>query len=260
MPTDQEIAALYGEEYFTQCSETTGAHGPAAYMEMAGDSAGARRQGAQRLDRILTRALGRRGEILEVGCGPGFLLAELRQLGWSVRGLEISEFAVRHAREKQRLEVNHGTIETVAFEPRTFDAVFMGDVLEHLPRPVSSLKTIRKWMRADGVVLIAIPSTLNLLSVKLGLWVYRVRGRFKTLKIPPYHLFEYTPTSIDRTLQVSGWRAVRMRQTAVPLRKMGLRGSPVENLGKVTLQLLAHLTSRLLNRGGDRLLVTARRE
>ncbi len=256
-PTTLEIAAMYDEVYFTTCTDTCGAHGPAAYMEMARNSELQRRAAAERLDVLIRRRVPDRGKFLEVGCGPGFLLHDVRDLGWDVHGLEISEYAVRHASDTLGLQVTRGDIADGIFEEESFDAIFLGDVLEHLPDPLASLNLLRGWLRPDGVLTIAVPSTMNLASARLGLAIYRARGRFKTLKIPPYHLFEYTPRSLRGTLEAAGFRRVEIRQSAVSLRRMGLRGSPMENAGKVTLQVMALLTSALWNRGGDRLTAIA---
>jgi len=259
-PTADEIRDLYAEEYFTTCAETAGAHGPEAYMEMARVSTPRRERQARRLDALLRRhraAPAARGSLLEVGCGPGFMLAELRDLGWQVRGLEISDFAARHGRERLGLDILVGPISPAAFPHSTFDAVLMADVLEHLPDPRPSLAAIASWLRPGGILLVAVPSTLNLWSARLGLEYYRRRSRFKTLRIPPYHLVEYTPQALGAMLTASGYRVRRIRQSAVPIGKMGLRGTPIENLGKVALQGLAHASARLFNRWGDRLLAIA---
>jgi SAM-dependent methyltransferase len=259
MLTDDEIAGMYSEEYFTECTETCGAHGRHAYMELAEETAEERRRGALRLDRTLAHYLPGRGALGEIGCGPGFFLAEMRQLGWSVRGLEISAFAAQHAREKLGLDVTVGAIGTGSLAPKAFDAIFLGDVLEHLPRPLEALGEIHQALRPGGVVAVAVPSTLNLLSGKLGLSLYRGLGRVKTLRIPPYHLVEYTPPTLRRMLASAGFAVLELRQSTVPIRRMGLRGSPLENSGKVALQLLAQATSSIFNRGGDRLLAVGRR-
>lgn len=259
MPSDDEISSLYTEEYFTECSESAGAHGPRAYMDLLEDSDEERSRSASRLDREILRHVGNRGRFLEIGCGPGLFLSEVRQLGWDVSGLEISEFATQHALDKLNLNVKLGSIERDRFPESTFDAVFMGDVLEHLPRPVESLEIVKSWLRPGGVLVVAIPSTLNLISGKIGMFAYGRMKRFKRLRIPPYHLYEYTPRTVSAVLEASGFAVLRLRQSAVPLRKMGLRGSAVENIGKAVLQLSAHATSRCLNMWGDRLLVLASR-
>jgi SAM-dependent methyltransferase len=238
---------MYGKEYFTECSETCGAHGAAAYMEMAQEGGAARARAARRLSDRFLRHEAARGDLLEIGCGPGFLLAELRDLGWNVTGVELSDYAVHHARETLHLDVRLGSIDSLDLGESSFDAVFMGDVLEHLPRPVEVLERVHRLLRPGGVLLVAIPSTMNLLSAKLGMQMYRSRGKFKTLRIPPYHLYEYTPRTIRSLLERCAFHVAEVDQSTVPLGRMGLRGSGVENAG----------TSRLCNRGGDRLLAAA---
>ncbi|MBD3161739.1 MAG: methyltransferase domain-containing protein, partial [Candidatus Latescibacteria bacterium] len=208
MPTDEEIAALYGEEYFTTSGDTGGAHGRGAYLELAEEAELVRYVAARAFDSVFRGHLRRRGELLDVGCGPGFFLKAMRDLGWKVAGLEISAYAAQLARERHDLDVTTGSISTARFQADRFDAVIMGDVLEHLPRPVEALETVRTWMKPDGLLFVAIPSTLNLLSTRIGLAIYRLLGRRKKLRIPPYHLFEYTPASIRRTLGVSGFEVL----------------------------------------------------
>jgi SAM-dependent methyltransferase len=259
MPSDAEIAGMYSEEYFTSCTDAAGAHGTRPYMEIVEASADELRHDARRFERRLRRYVGSAGRFCEIGCGPGYLLAELRTLGWSVEGIEISEYAANHARTQLGLDVRTGPLSAGSLPNESYDVVFLGDVLEHLPRPVEALGLVRAALRPNGIVVIAVPSTLNLLSGRLGLAIYQVLGRFKNPRIPPYHLFEYTPATLRRVIEAAGFRLESIRQSAVPLRRMGLRGNPVENLGKVSLQILAHVTSFVVNRGGDRLLAVARR-
>lgn len=259
MPDDAAIASLYDEAYFTECSDSAGAHGTKAYVELIEESGPERRRSAERFDRHLLRFLGQRGRFFEVGCGPGYFLAEMRDLGWEVGGLEISTYAVREARERLGLDLANGPLLPGALPSGELDAVFLGDVLEHLPRPLEALREVHRSLRPGGVIVIAVPSTLNLLSGRIGLAGYRILGRSRTVRIPPYHLFEYTPRTLRQVLERAGFQMLALRQSAVSLRRMGLRGHPLENAGKAALQLLAHATSRLCNRGGDRLLAYARK-
>lgn len=258
-PTEEEIVRMYDEEYFNSGDSDCGAHGPKAYMEMAADRTPSRVEGARNLDRELSTVCPQRGTFLEIGCGPGFLLREMRDLGWDVTGLELSEYAVNVARNEFGLDVHRGAIDPLDREPGSADAAFLGDVLEHLPDPVRSLRTVHDWLRPGGAVAIAVPSTMNLWSARLGLAAYRILGREKTLRIPPYHLIEFVPSTLERTLEAAGFEVLTVRVGAVRIGQMGLRGSPLENAGKVALQLTALATSRLLNRWGDRILAVGRR-
>ncbi|MFN8549316.1 MAG: class I SAM-dependent methyltransferase [Candidatus Eisenbacteria bacterium] len=259
-PDGEEITQMYGEEYFTAHSDSIGAHGAGAYMEQAKQGVHERGNASRRMDRRLLSVLETRGRFLEIGCGPGFFLSEMRNRGWQVAGVEISSYAVRHAREELGLEVTEAALDDAHLPARSFDAIFLGDVLEHLPSPTASLRRIAGWLRPGGALVVAVPSTMNLLSARLGLSLYRLRRRWKTLRLPPYHLFEYTPATLRRMIDGAGFRVERIEQSAVPLARMGLRGSALENSAKVTMQVPAILSSRLINRGGDRLLAVAKRE
>jgi SAM-dependent methyltransferase len=257
-PTEEEVAALYDESYFTECTATHGAHGTRAYVQRAEASRARLQEACRSLERSMGLPGASRGRLLEIGCGPGYLLGAFRALGWTVTGLEISAYAAERARSDLGLHVIHGSIATSTFAPASFDAVLMGDVLEHLPDPLSCLRIVHGWLAEGGSLVVAVPSTMNLLSSKLGIAAYRLLGRYKTLNIPPYHLFEYTPRTARGLLAAAGFHVVHLRQSAVSLGRMGLRGTAFENVAKAVLQLAAIATSRLLNRGGDRLLLVAR--
>lgn len=258
-PAREEIAAMYDEAYFTECGPERGAHGALPYLDRAEASRPKMLGAARRLEKLLKPSGGPRGRLLEIGCGPGYLLSALRELGWSVSGLEISGFAARRAREEFGLEIAQGPIAREAFPASSLDAVLMGDVLEHLADPLPSLGIVREWLAPGGRLVIALPSTMNLLSTKIGLAAHRILGRFRTLRIAPYHLFEYTPRTARAMLAASGFDLIDLRQSAVRLGRMPRGGSILERGAKLAAQLLAHATTRSLNRGGDRLLLVARK-
>ncbi len=72
--------------------------------------------------------------ILDVGCGKGFLLYEFMQVlpGAHVRGLDISRYAIQHAKEEVKpfLKVGHAT--KLPFPDRSFDFVFSVNTLHNL--------------------------------------------------------------------------------------------------------------------------------
>ena len=72
--------------------------------------------------------------ILDVGCGKAFLLYEFTQAvpGVEVRGVDISPYAVEHAKEEVRpfLEVGHAN--QLPFEDHSFDLVISINTLHNL--------------------------------------------------------------------------------------------------------------------------------
>lgn len=72
--------------------------------------------------------------VLDVGCGKGFLLYDLTQAvpGLEVHGIDISEYAIEHAKEEVRpfLQVTSAT--DLPFEDRSFDFVYSINTLHNL--------------------------------------------------------------------------------------------------------------------------------
>jgi hypothetical protein len=53
------------------------------------------------------------GSVLDVGAAAGFLLAGLRQIGWSGSGVEPNDRMAEHARSQLGLNVRTGTLESL---------------------------------------------------------------------------------------------------------------------------------------------------
>lgn len=81
--------------------------------------------------------LTRDSRVLDVGCGKGFLLAELKALvpGIQVRGLDVSHYAISHAPEDVASELTVGDCEELPFEGNEFDLVLSINVLHNLIAP-----------------------------------------------------------------------------------------------------------------------------
>jgi 2-polyprenyl-3-methyl-5-hydroxy-6-metoxy-1,4-benzoquinol methylase len=105
--------------------------------------------------------------VLDVGCGVGLLLDEARRRGWRAQGVELSDWGVRRARHLG-LDVFQGTLEESGFEPGSFDAVFMIDVLEHLADPVRTLVKVSQLLRPGGVLCVVTPDAASLAARALG--------------------------------------------------------------------------------------------
>src|SRR2546421_1364276 len=98
-------------------------HGPALlelYRNMRDDHSLDEEEGRRRTARRLLDAIGRRvpsGRLLDVGCGHGLLLDEARRRGYDVEGLELSAYALSHARGALDLPVREQTVADLAADP-----------------------------------------------------------------------------------------------------------------------------------------------
>ena len=65
----------------------------------------------------------RAGKLLDIGCGYGFFLKEMKSRGWHVQGIEISQAGRQHARETWSIQVHSQAIEDLALSENVFDVV-----------------------------------------------------------------------------------------------------------------------------------------
>src|SRR5215218_7924135 len=89
---------------------------------------------------LLEKSCRRIGRLLEIGSGAGFFLKAAARAGWNAHGVEFSAEAAGYAREELGLQVSHGRAEETPYEPASFDAVVMFDVIEHLRDPGAVLR------------------------------------------------------------------------------------------------------------------------
>ena len=100
--------------------------------------------------------------LLDVGCSVGDFLVQAQDRGWDVTGLELGERATAYAREAHNLDVTQATLENARFGADSFDAVTLLSVLEHLPRPRTTLLEVHQILRVGGVVGIIVPNVQSL--------------------------------------------------------------------------------------------------
>ncbi len=152
----------------------------------------------------------RKGNLLDVGCGEGLFLELASKAGWDVTGTEISPFAVKYGKERLDLNILQGELMDLGFPDKTFDAVTMWHVLEHTRNPIIVLKEIRRIIKDDGVLIMAIPNLDNILSQ----WAYRlVKGKRMHLFDPldrELHLYHFTPETIRLLLDKTGFKVEKI--------------------------------------------------
>lgn len=179
MPADAELAEEYGaaesEDYI---------------VEERGQRVTAQRI-LERIERFAQP-----GNLADLGCWVGFLLSEAEARGWNAIGVEPSEFASGYARERLGIDVRTGGLLDVDLGDDAFDAVFMGDVIEHIPEPAEALDRARALLRPDGVLALALPDA--------GSRVARAMGR-KWWSVIPTHVQYFTRRSISTLLARRGF-------------------------------------------------------
>lgn len=104
------------------------------------------------------RLLGKEtGVLLEYGSGTGELLAACHEKGWECTGVEPEEKAREKARENHNLELID-TSEKIDFSENSIDRIMMWHVLEHIPDLHETLSNFKRWLKKEGMMLIAVPN------------------------------------------------------------------------------------------------------
>jgi protein-L-isoaspartate(D-aspartate) O-methyltransferase len=103
-------------------------------------------------------ALSAGDRVLDVGCGKGFLLYELTQAvpGLEVAGLDISAYAIEHAKEEVRPFIQHGSAVGLPYADGSFDCVLSLGTLHNLGVSDlwSALREIDRVTRRDAYVMV----------------------------------------------------------------------------------------------------------
>ena len=249
-PAGEGLAALYSAEYFERdfrCGRS----------EAGSFSEAAFRSENQNLLAAFER-LGPRGSLLEVGCASGWLLKQAEERGWRVQGVELSAAAVAHARSLG-LEVFHGDLPAAALPAGSFDLVYMGDVLEHVPDCGAVLREVARVLKRGGHLYLRGPTTTNSLARRLALALYRATGRVIVLREPPYHLWEFTAGPLEHLFESAGLEVVSVRQSKIlPGRAHGEK-SPVQRTAMALVDALNLPLTRLLGVAGDRVVMVGRK-
>ncbi|MGE0453012.1 MAG: class I SAM-dependent methyltransferase [Vicinamibacteria bacterium] len=192
-PEEAQLAGFYQEDYW----EAPDHPGYGGY----GKAESRKRHHFRGLLATLERVAPRVGDLLEVGCAYGYFLAEARDRGWRASGLEPSAHAARQARDRLGLSVHNASIEDLPSAPDSVDAVVLWDVIEHLPRPLRTLRAAAARLRPGGV--------LGLSTGDIGSLSAHLHGRDWSLLTPPWHLFYFSSATLASMLRRAGLEIVR---------------------------------------------------
>jgi len=134
------------------------------------------------------------GTVLDLGCGAGFLLHELRNDGYEAVGLDVAKTAVNLNRS-DGFRVWHGTVDSVPAEWIHPDAIVMMFTLHHLDNPLGFMRRVRtNWPESPVFLAQYGPSNWG------SNW-----GRDRTE--PPRTLTHWNAVSLKTLLDSAGYRS-----------------------------------------------------
>lgn len=142
------------------------------------------------------------GRLLDVGCGDGRFLYEMKFRGWQVQGVEVDPQAVAVAREKYQLDVQLGDLESAHYPDDTFDAITLRHVIEHLPYPVGTLNECKRILKPGGRLILVTPNTKS--------WGHSIFERHWLGLDQPRHLMIFSPSSLTLCARQAGFNQIQI--------------------------------------------------
>ena len=151
------------------------------------------------LDRIGTIIGPGERRLLDVGCGHGWFLDAAARRGFDVAGLEPDAAMALRSRDKGHF-VYGGSFPDALGGDRGFDIITFNDVFEHLADPREALGSCGRLLRADGVVVLNLPSSEGaLFQIASMLDGSGIKGPYERMwqkNFPSPHLSYFHPAAL----------------------------------------------------------------
>ena len=120
-----------------------------------------------------------------------------RDAGWEAIGTDLNPSAVEFGRGRG-LDLRPVALEDGGFADRSFDAVSLFDVLEHLHDPRKTLDACVRLLRPGGIVFLYVPNYDSASRLLMGADAHFIW--------PTHHLNYYTPATMQDLLARAGPR------------------------------------------------------
>ena len=121
------------------------------------------------LEMIKEIQLPKESKILDVGCGPGELLLELRGDYEFLAGIDIAQEMITIANNKlekkssnKKLIFEVGDIENLRFDDNTFDLIICSGVIEYLKDDEGWIKEIKRTLKPGGYLIINVTNKYSI--------------------------------------------------------------------------------------------------
>jgi len=146
------------------------------------------------------RRLGRKGSLLEIGCGNGFFLSEALDQGYAeVHGVEPSSDAIAHADERVRKQIVCDMMRPGLFPPASFDVICLFQVFDHISDPRAVIEECVRILRPGGLILF-FQHNIHAVSARL-------LGKLSPI-IDIEHTFLYSPQTLARLCALCGLQTI----------------------------------------------------
>jgi len=98
-------------------------------------------------------------QILVIGCAKGFLVGAFRDLGYRAYGMDISRYALLHARSQDKKFLICADVIDQPFKSEYFDFLVASDILEHVPKSYlrKAISETIRLVKGGGFIYLKVP-------------------------------------------------------------------------------------------------------
>ncbi|MGC8865063.1 MAG: class I SAM-dependent methyltransferase [Bacteroidales bacterium] len=141
------------------------------------------------------------GKILDVGCGAGSFLVEMKKRGWECTGVEPNAESRYFIKSQWNIPVYEDI--SLLDDKLSFQVISLWHVLEHFTDPLTSLTRIKHFLTDDGVLVVAVPNFESLDAATFGSYwaAYDV----------PRHLYHFSLAGLKSLLDKAGYEIVQVK-------------------------------------------------
>ena len=187
---------------------------------------------AELFDEVLDRLdfLGRKGRLVDVGCGGGFLLGSARRRDWQAVGLDLSHDACAIARRVGSPAIQAESA-ALPFRDGLVDAFTLINVLDHTSDPLATLREARRALAPGGLLAIRIPNAgFHRLCIRVLTALGPAVRWYGWDGYPILHLFGFTARGLRSLILRAGFDVIEVRNSSVAAQEFrsperGFRGA-----------------------------------
>lgn len=193
IPSEYELSAYYKSPEYISHTDTH--QGLISWLYQC-----ARKRTLHHKKKKIERVTGRKqGHILDIGAGTGQFLATMKEAGWHVTGVEPDQQARDVA--KNHVGIDLFPLEDLdSLSEKSFDVITLWHVLEHVYDLHGMMSRIKKLIKDDGLLVIAVP---NYQSDDADFY-----GSAWAAWDAPRHLYHFSPHAMALLMQKNTFRII----------------------------------------------------
>jgi 2-polyprenyl-3-methyl-5-hydroxy-6-metoxy-1,4-benzoquinol methylase len=202
MPEPDFLQSYYREQYYQE--------GKGSYdVEYTEEEIEHKNYEAELIIQALVKQLGQKKiqeqNLLELGCGEGFVLNQAFKAGFQVAGVDYSSFGIKkfhpHLVDHFCEQDIYAFIEELSRE-KNFDVCILKNVLEHVISPEKLLNALSQILKSDGKLVITVPNDYSVLQKSLV--DFNLVSHTEWFS-PPDHLYYFNSENLGPYLEDFGF-------------------------------------------------------